>query len=72
MNYKADRIAINPKYDGYQRGLSSMVYKFFDKKAGLGVNVNEVLALLSQDLHKFKRRKVDLSFDDNIWAADLA
>ena len=25
-------IAINPKYDGYQRGLASMVYKFFDSK----------------------------------------
>ena len=25
-------IARNPKYDGYQRGLASMVYKFFDKK----------------------------------------
>ena len=24
-------IAKNPKYDGYQRGLASMVYKFFDK-----------------------------------------
>ena len=23
--------AKNPKYDGYQRGLASMVYKFFDK-----------------------------------------
>ena len=23
----------NPKYDGCQRGLTSMVYKFFDKKA---------------------------------------
>ena len=22
----------NPKYDGYQRGLALMVYKFFDKK----------------------------------------
>ena len=29
---KAFNIAKNPKYDGYQRGLSSMVYKFFDKK----------------------------------------
>ena len=28
---KAFNIAKNPKYDGYQRGLSSMVYKFFDK-----------------------------------------
>ena len=26
-------IAINPKYDGYQRGLASMVYNFFDKKS---------------------------------------
>ena len=23
----------NPKYDGYQRGLASMAYKFFDKKS---------------------------------------
>ena len=28
---KACDIASNPKYDGYQRGLASMVYKFFDK-----------------------------------------
>ena len=28
-------IATNPKYDGYQRGLASMVYKFFDKKSTL-------------------------------------
>ena len=29
---KAFKIAKNPKYDGYQRGLASMVYRFFDKK----------------------------------------
>ena len=29
---KAFNIAKNPKYYGYQRGLASMVYKFFDKK----------------------------------------
>ena len=29
---KPFNIAKNPKYDGYQRGLASMVYKFFDKK----------------------------------------
>ena len=28
---KAFDTAINPKYDGYQRGLASMVYKSFDK-----------------------------------------
>ena len=37
---KAFNIAKNPKYDGYQRGLASMVYKCFDKKwAGNGVDM---------------------------------
>ena len=30
---KAFKIATDPKYDGYQRGLAAMVYKFFDKKS---------------------------------------
>ena len=35
---KAYDIASNPEYDGYQRGLVSMVYKFFDKKSmGSGI-----------------------------------
>ena len=51
---KAFNIAKNPKYDGYQRGLASMVYNFFDKKSkGSGVNMplqsNEQLA---EELHK--------------------
>ena len=29
---KAFNITKNSKYDGYQRGLASMDYKFFDKK----------------------------------------
>ena len=46
---KAFNIAKNPKYDGYQRGHASMVYKFFDKKLkGSGFNTevkhNEQLA----------------------------
>ena len=37
---KTFNIAKNPNYDAYQRGLSSMVYKFFDNKsAGSGVNI---------------------------------
>ena len=62
---KAFNIAKNPKYDGYQRGLASMVYKFLDKKPkGGGVNIevkhNEQLA---KELHKpvirnFKKRTV--------------
>ena len=38
---KAFEIASNPKYDGYQKGLASMVYKFFDKKSkGSGIVTN--------------------------------
>ena len=33
---KAYVIASNPEYDGYQRGLASMVYKFFNKKSTAG------------------------------------
>ena len=29
LKERADEIAINHKYDGYQRGLASTVYKFF-------------------------------------------
>ena len=35
---KAFNIENYPKYDGYQRGLASMVYKFFDKRSsGSGI-----------------------------------
>ena len=30
LHDKTFNIAKNPKYNGYQRGLSSIVYKFFD------------------------------------------
>ena len=34
------KISRNPKYDGYQWGLASMVYNFLDKKStGSGVNM---------------------------------
>ena len=33
LKYKTYNIASNPEYDGYQRGLASMVYKFFDKQS---------------------------------------
>ena len=42
LKNKAFKIASNPKYDGYQRGLASMVYKFFDKKSeGSDIFANE-------------------------------
>ena len=36
---KAFNIAKNPKYDGYQRGLASMVYKCFDKNRQVVVSI---------------------------------
>ena len=43
---KAFKIASNPNYDSYQRGLASMVYNFSDKKSALldkskGSGINE-------------------------------
>ena len=38
---KAVEIASDPNYDGYQKGLGSMVYKFFDKKSCGSGMVNE-------------------------------
>ena len=76
---KAFNIAKYPKYDGYQRGLSSMVYNFFDRKSiGSGVNIlSEFNKQLAEELHKpiiekFKKRKVYSGFRDNICGADLA
>ena len=68
---KTFNIAKNPKYDGYQRGLATMVYKFFDKKTkGTGVTLANKSAIkstpqneqLTEELHKtiikmFKKRK---------------
>ena len=49
---KAFKIASDPKYGGYQRGLASMIYKFFDKKSkGSGIT-NESNYQLANELHK--------------------
>ena len=76
---KEFNIAKNPKYDGYQRGLASIVYKFFNKKTSGNSIKNENMSdqLLAKELHnpiikKFKKRKVQSSFIDNIWGADLS
>ena len=74
---KAFKIASNPKYNGYQRGVASMVYKFFDKKSSESGIVNEPNYQLANELYKpiirkLKKRKVYSSFRDNIWGVDLA
>ena len=79
LKNKAFAIASNPKYDGCQRGLASMIYKFSEKKLkGSGIK-NEIKEnqQLANELHKpiitkFKKRKVYSSFKDNIWGVDLA
>ena len=55
---KASKIASDQKYDGYQRRLASMVYKFFDKKSqGSGlVNTKEKIQL-ANEIHKTIIRK---------------
>ena len=75
---KAFNIAKYPKYNGYQRGLASMVYKCFDKKTSGGATKieNMLNKELADELHKpiirkFKKRKVHSSFIVNIWRADL-
>ena len=41
LRNKAFNIVKNPRQDGYQRGLASMVYRFFDKKsADSGINMH--------------------------------
>ena len=69
LRNKAFNIAKNPKYDGYQRGLASMVYKFFDKKSKVGrVNIevkhNKQLAkeLHKPTIRKFEKRTVYSGF----------
>ena len=85
---KAYNIAGNPEYDGYQRGVASMVYMFFDKKStagpsslermGSGINTTKpsssVLAdeLYQPIIKKFDKKKVYSQFKDNIWGVDLA
>ena len=55
---KAFKIANNSKYDGYQRGLASMVYKVFDKKSkGSGIT-DEFNYQLANELHKPIIRKL--------------
>ena len=88
LRNKAINIAKNPMYDGYQRGLAPMVYKFFNKKSaslldqsvlGSGVANNEIKQNLQKAkeiqkpiVRKFKKRKVYSGFKYDIWGADLA
>ena len=74
---KVFKIATDSKYDGFQRALASMVWKFFNERSkkvlGSGIENKQ----LADEFHKpiikkFKRKKVYSSFKDNIWGVDLA
>ena len=69
---KAYDIACNPEYDGYQRGLASMVYKFFYKKSmGSGIKKDTTKStaepsalarsslILADELHKPVIKKIN-------------
>ena len=78
LKNRAFNIAKDQKYDGYQRGLASMVYKFFDSKvSGSGAKLIPQNKQLANELHKpiiknFKKRRVYSTFKDNNWGVDLA
>ena len=81
LKNKALKIATDPRVNGYQRGLASMVYKFFNartKRSRINLQANSLNnEILAEELHKpiiknFQRRKVYSSFKDNIWDVDLA
>ena len=78
LKNRAFDIPKDPKYDGYQRGLASMVYKFFDSKvSGRTAKLIPENQQLPNELHKpiirkFEKRKVYSTFKDNIWGVDLA
>ena len=54
---KSFKIASDPKYDVYQSGLASMVYKFYDKKSSGSGMVNEPNYQLANELYKPVIRK---------------
>ena len=79
LRNNAFNIAKDSKYDGYQRGLASIVYKFFDKKTSGSCIKNENISdkklveqLQKLIIRKCIKRKVHSSFIGNIWGTDLA
>ena len=57
----AFNIAKDPKYDVYQRGLASVIYKFFDKKtAGSGIKSMPQNEQLAEEFHKLIQKKKNI------------
>ena len=71
LHNKAFNIVKNSKYDGYQRGFASLVYKCLDKKSSGGPVKSEIIPnqQLAEELHKtiirkLEKRKIFSSFKD--------
>ena len=67
-------ILLSPKYDRYQRGLTSMVHEFFEQKTSGGTIKNKIISnkdlateLHKQIIRKFSNSKIHSPFIDNIW-----
>ena len=77
---KTFNIAKNPKYDEYQRGLTSMVYKFFDKKTALLADTSASSSGIKNEIQQNQQLVDELNQPiikkfqkrDNIWGVDLA
>ena len=72
--WHAFNIAKIQKYDGYQCGLASMIYKLSDENSSCGAIKSEIVLnqQLAEELHKpiirkFENQKVYSSFKDNIF-----
>ena len=68
LKNRAYEIARNDKYDGYQRALASMVYKFWVTRS----ECKWTTGWRTMAIKKFKIRKAYARFKDNIWSVYLA
>ena len=64
---EAFNIAKNSKYDGYQRGLASMVYTFFDERnsnTNKGTGINSGVVSKNEELAKESHKPVVRKFEN--------
>ena len=62
LHDKVFSIAKNSNYDGYQRGLASMVYVLIKKNSGKTVKNESISNTIKKLIKKFKKRKVQSLF----------
>ena len=66
-------MACDPKYDGYQKGLASMVYMFFYKRSSRnGIDAEPNYSLQMSFICRLLKHSRDEKFINCIWVVDLA